>query len=88
MSSIGFIGLGRMGKGMASNLQKKGFQLTVLDVNPQPVAELLALGATAAQSVAQMAKQCAIVITMLPTATEVEQVVTGPDGVLARWWWT
>ena len=84
MSNIGFIGLGRMGKGMASNLQKKGFQLTVLDVNPQPVAELVALGATAAQSVAQMAKQCAIVITMLPTATEVEQVVAGAEGVLAH----
>ncbi|MEY4157071.1 MAG: binding domain of 6-phosphogluconate dehydrogenase, partial [Pseudomonadota bacterium] len=37
MSKIGFIGLGRMGKGMASNLQKKGFQLLVLDVNPAPV---------------------------------------------------
>jgi len=84
MSKIGFIGLGRMGKGMASNLQKKGFQLTVLDVNPKPVAELVALGATAAQSVAHMAKQCTIVITMLPTATEVEQVVLGVDGVLAH----
>ena len=84
MSSIGFIGLGRMGKGMASNLQKKGFQLTVLDVNPKPVAELVALGATAAQSVAHMAKQCTIVITMLPTATEVEQVILGVDGVLAH----
>jgi len=69
---------------MASNLQKKGFQLTVLDVNPKPVAELVALGATAAPSVADMAKQCSIVITMLPTAIEVEQVVSGVDGVLAH----
>jgi 4-hydroxybutyrate dehydrogenase/sulfolactaldehyde 3-reductase len=73
-----------MGKGMASNLQKKGFQLVVLDVNPAPVAELLALGASAADSVAQLAQQCSIVITMLPTALEVEQVVAGPDGVLAH----
>ena len=72
MQKIGFIGLGRMGKGMASNLQKKGFQLVVLDVNPAPVAELLALGASAADSVAQLAQQCSIVITMLPTALEVE----------------
>jgi 4-hydroxybutyrate dehydrogenase / sulfolactaldehyde 3-reductase len=84
MQKIGFIGLGRMGKGMASNLQKKGFQLVVLDVNPAPVAELLALGASAADSVAQLAQQCSIVITMLPTALEVEQVVAGPDGVLAH----
>jgi 4-hydroxybutyrate dehydrogenase/sulfolactaldehyde 3-reductase len=84
MHKIGFIGLGRMGKGMASNLQKKGFQLVVLDINPAPVAELLALGASAADSVAQLAQQCSIVITMLPTALEVEQVVAGPDGVLAH----
>mgnify|MGYP003704436837 CR=1 FL=1 len=56
MSKIGFIGLGRMGKGMASNLQKKGFQLVVLDVNPAPVKELVALGATAGQSVAHIAR--------------------------------
>ncbi|NBU43402.1 MAG: NAD(P)-dependent oxidoreductase [Betaproteobacteria bacterium] len=84
MSKIGFIGLGRMGKGMASNLQKKGFQLLVLDVNPAPVHELVALGATAAQSVAQIARECGIIITMLPTAVEVEQVATGADGVFAH----
>ena len=67
MGKIGFIGLGRMGKGMASNLQKKGFQLVVLDVNPAPVQELVALGATAGQSVAAIARDCSIVITMLPT---------------------
>ena len=42
-SKIGFIGLGRMGKGMASNLQRKGFALMVMDINPAPVAELVAL---------------------------------------------
>ena len=83
MSKIGFIGLGRMGKGMASNLQKKGFQLLVLDVNPAPVHELVALGATAAQSVAQIARECGIIITMLPTAVEVEQVATGASTTLS-----
>jgi 4-hydroxybutyrate dehydrogenase/sulfolactaldehyde 3-reductase len=84
MSKIGFIGLGRMGKGMASNLQKKGFPLMVLDVNPAPVNELVALGATAGQSVAQIARECDIVITMLPTAVEVEQIAAGPEGVFAN----
>ena len=84
MSKIGFIGLGRMGKGMASNLQRKGFALMVLDINPAPVAELVALGAQAAQGVAQIARECGIVITMLPTAVEVEQVALGADGVFAH----
>ena len=84
MSKIGFIGLGRMGKGMAANLVKKGFQLVVLDVNPAPVNELVALGAAAGQSVAQIARDCGIVITMLPTAVEVEQVAMSHDGVFAH----
>lgn len=84
MSKIGFIGLGRMGKGMASNLQRKGFSLMVLDINPAPVADLVALGAQAARDVAQMARECGIVITMLPTAVEVEQVAQGAGGVFAN----
>ena len=59
MSKIGFIGLGRMGKGMASNLQRKGFGLMVLDINPAPVAELVALGAQAAADVKQIAQASA-----------------------------
>lgn len=84
MSKIGFIGLGRMGKGMASNLQRKGFGLMVLDINPAPVVELVALGAQAAADVKQIARECGIVITMLPTAVEVEQVALGADGVFAN----
>ncbi len=81
---IGFIGLGRMGKPMAANLIRKGFRLVVLDINPAPVQELVALGAQAGESVAQMARQCAVVITMLPTSVEVEQVALGPDGIFAN----
>lgn len=40
MALTGFIGLGRMGRSMASNLQKKGINLSVLDINPEPVADL------------------------------------------------
>ena len=45
---IGFIGLGAMGKGMAANCVKKGFDLIVSDIRPEPVAELTALGAATA----------------------------------------
>lgn len=47
MARTGFIGLGRMGKPMAINLLKKGFELIVHDINPKAVAELVAAGATA-----------------------------------------
>ena len=43
MEKVGFIGLGNMGKGMASNLCRKGFQTFVYDVNPIPVAALESL---------------------------------------------
>jgi 4-hydroxybutyrate dehydrogenase/sulfolactaldehyde 3-reductase len=84
MDKIGFIGLGRMGKGMASNLCKKGFELVVLDLHAAAVAELVALGARDGHSVAEMARECKVVITMLPTAVEVEQVALGADGLFAN----
>lgn len=84
MDTIGFIGLGRMGRAMAANLLAKGFALTVLDIDPRPVGELVGLGAKAGASVAQIARDCTLVITMLPTAVEVEQVALGPDGVFAN----
>lgn len=84
MDKIGFIGLGRMGRAMAANLRQKGFDLVVLDIDPRPVQALVAMGAHAGVSVAQIARDCGIVITMLPTAVEVEQVAMGADGVFAN----
>ncbi len=84
MDKIGFIGLGRMGKGMAANLRKKGFELMVHDINAAAVAELVALGATDGQSVANIARECGVVITMLPSAVEVEQVAMGAEGIFAN----
>lgn len=84
MDKIGFIGLGRMGKPMASNLQKKGHQLVVHDLNETAVSELAGLGAAKASSVAEMAKECSIVITMLPSSVEVEGVALGQDGIFAN----
>src|SRR5207253_10531251 len=84
MEKIGFIGLGRMGKPMAANLRKKGFELVVMDLNREAVAELVALGASAGESVAQVARDCAIVVTMLPSSVEVEQVALGADGLFAN----
>ncbi len=79
---IGFIGLGVMGKPMAKNLLKAGFSLTVFDIKPEPVAELVALGAEKESSPSKVAGKCDIIITMLPNSPHVIQVLTGKDGVL------
>jgi len=81
---IGFIGLGNMGRPMASNLVRKGAGLLVHDLNPDPVSALAALGAGAASSVADVAAQSDVVFTMLPTSASVEEVIAGPAGVLAQ----
>jgi len=83
MKTIGFIGLGLMGKPMAKNLLKAGFKLTVHSRSPGPVEELASLGAAAAHSPRGVAEASEVVITMVPDAPEVEQVVTGPEGILA-----
>lgn len=79
--TIGFIGLGAMGKGMAAQCVKKGFSLIVNDVRPEPVAELVALGAKAAQSLSELAGACDIIITVLPSGKEVDEVIMGADGL-------
>jgi 4-hydroxybutyrate dehydrogenase/sulfolactaldehyde 3-reductase len=81
--NIGFIGLGRMGRSMAANLQKKGFSLLVADLSPQAVEALVGLGAEAA-TVPEIARRCSVVITMLPSSVEVEQIAQGPDGIFAH----
>ena len=81
---IGFIGLGAMGQPMASNILKKGMPLTVYDIDALRMQPVLALGAAAAESVAEAANDADIVITMLPATQHVEEVVLGADGVLAH----
>ena len=81
--NIGFIGLGVMGKPMAGHLIKAGHHLTVHNRSRGAVDELVAAGATAAASPAEVARASTIVITMLPDTPDVERVLTGPDGVLS-----
>lgn len=79
---IGFIGLGIMGKPMAKNLLKAGYDLMVLDLNKPAVEELVALGAKAGQSNVDIASQCEVIITMLPNSPHVKAVVLGAGGVI------
>ena len=84
MDRIGFIGLGRMGRPVASNLQRKGFGLVVFDIARSPCDALAELGATVADSVAGVAKEARTIFTCLPSHVEVEGVILGPDGLLAH----
>ncbi len=81
MKKIGFIGLGIMGRPMAKNLLKKGYSLIVTDLNKEAVADLVAHGAEAADSVAQVAKSVDTMITMLPNSPQVEAVALGANGI-------
>ena len=80
---VGFIGLGVMGKPMAGHLVKAGYQVVVHNRSLGSVQELVAQGARAANSPADVARQATVVITMLPDTPDVEHVLSGTDGVLS-----
>jgi 3-hydroxyisobutyrate dehydrogenase-like beta-hydroxyacid dehydrogenase len=82
--TVGFIGLGLMGHGMAKNIRKHGFDLWVRDrFNRKPVENLLSRGAQEAASPADMAARCDIIHLSLSNSRQVEDVLRGEDGILA-----
>jgi len=80
--NTGFIGLGIMGKHMATNLLNAGYSLKVYDINTESVKLLESRGAVAATSVAQIAEECDIIITMLPNSPHVINVVLEDGGII------
>lgn len=80
---IGFIGLGLMGGNMVENLQKRGFEPIVMDLNKEAVAAAVARGATEAASPRELAEASDIVMLCLTTSAVVEKLVYGEDGILA-----
>jgi 3-hydroxyisobutyrate dehydrogenase-like beta-hydroxyacid dehydrogenase len=84
LERIGFVGVGRMGRGMARNLLQKGFPLTVLGhKNRAPVEDLVACGAREAPTARGLAEVCDAVFLCVSGSPQVESVVYGDDGVLA-----
>lgn len=79
---VGFIGLGMMGAGMASNLQKGGAQLVVHDLTRQAASKHLNDGAIWADSPKAVAEQCDVVFTSLPTPADVRRVGCGENGLI------
>ena len=78
---VGFIGLGTMGKGMALNILKVGFPLSVYDLRQQPMDELAAKGARTAESVSALGNLCRWIVLALPDTSVVESVLFGADGL-------
>lgn len=79
---VGYIGLGLMGKSIARNILKAGFSLVVHNRSREAVDELVAEGARAANSAAEVAQQVDVIFTNLPDTPDVELVVLGKDGVI------
>ena len=81
--TIGFIGLGAMGGGMARNLLKAGYALVVNDIDSTKVAALVAAGARAAPTAADVARQSVRTVTMVETTAQTEDVILGRNGIVA-----
>jgi 3-hydroxyisobutyrate dehydrogenase len=79
---IGFIGTGTMGQPMLANLVKNGFAVLAFDVVPAALDAAARLGAERAGSVGETARNCEIVITMLPSSADVEAVYLGSGGIV------
>src|SRR5687767_4628217 len=81
--TIGFIGLGLMGRPMAKNLVKAGYPVVVHNRSRASVDDLVSAGAVAATSPADVARQATRIITMVPDSPDVETVLDGPNGVFS-----
>ncbi|NOZ43229.1 MAG: NAD(P)-binding domain-containing protein, partial [Alphaproteobacteria bacterium] len=83
MATIGFIGLGNMGGGMARNILKAGHTLRVFDLEARVMSDICAEGATAAASAPDAVSAVDAVITMLPAGKHVKSVYLGENGLIA-----
>ncbi len=84
MTTVGFIGLGRMGKPMALNLLSAGFEVVVASRSRPPIDELVAAGAEEATSLADIARRAGVVCTCLPDVPASEAVYLGNGGLVAN----
>jgi 2-hydroxy-3-oxopropionate reductase len=82
MTTVGFVGLGNMGRPMAMNLVKAGFDVVGFNRHPEPIQDLVGAGGRGASSTAEVTRDADIVITMLPDSPDVLQVALGEGGVV------
>lgn len=82
-SSVGLLGLGIMGSAMSPHLLAAGFKVVGFDVSSAQLRAFVAAGGTPAASPREVAQSADIVISVLPSVKALDDVVTGPDGLLA-----
>ncbi|KMZ57552.1 3-hydroxyisobutyrate dehydrogenase [Zostera marina] len=82
MESIGFVGVGNMGFHMARSLIKSGFQISVHDKNQESMNRFMDSGIPTRCTPLQLAEECDVVITMLPSPSDVLEAFMGPNGFL------
>lgn len=82
--SVGFIGVGNMGNPMAANVLKAGFPMTVFDMNPKAMENLVQGGARRAGSAAEVVDASQVVLTSLPASPDVEAIYLEPGGLVER----
>ena len=82
METVGFIGLGNMGGGMAANIQRAGHPMVIYDLREETARPLLEGGARLANSPSEVAELSDITFTSLPGPKEVAEVALGDQGVL------
>jgi len=82
--SVGFIGVGNMGNPMAANVLKAGFPMTVFDLNPKAMENLVQAGARRAGSAAEVVDASQVVLTSLPASPDVEAIYLEPGGLVER----
>ncbi len=81
-TTIGFIGIGVMGKSMAGHLMKAGYTVMVYNRTKEKAQEILEQGALWQQDISQLAAQCQVVITMVGYPRDVEEVYLSPQGLV------
>ena len=83
-NKLGFIGIGYMGRPIVQRLLAAGFKAAAYDRNRNKAEELIPLGGTVSESVAQLSSTCDVVLSCLPNDQAVLDVYRGPDGVIAN----
>src|SRR5260221_499181 len=82
--TLGFVGIGYMGRPIARRLLESGFKLTAYDRDRSKAEELIQYGGSVAESVAKLSSSCNVVLSCLPSDEAVLDTYTGPDGVFAN----
>jgi 3-hydroxyisobutyrate dehydrogenase len=82
--TVGFIGLGMMGEPMAANLLKKDHRVVAFDIAQSRLDRVVKLGAGAATGPADVARQASVIISMVDTTAQAEEVIVGPEGLIVN----